>query len=201
MLRSMLAFTTTALLSVAALAAPVIGQSAPAFSAVDSLSGKTIQLADLKGKTVVLETTNAGCPFVEKHYSVGNMQKLQQSATADGVVWVTLNASAKGKEGYLENDAAVKELVSKQAAKASYYVRDPEGKIGRLYEAKTTPHMYVIDKAGNLAYMGAIDDKPTADSADIAGATNYVSEALKSLKAGKPVKVSQTKPYGCFVKY
>ena len=141
MLRSMLAFTTTALLSVAALAAPVIGQSAPAFSAVDSLSGKTIQLADLKGKTVVLETTNAGCPFVEKHYSVGNMQKLQQSATADGVVWVTFNASAKGKEGYLENDAAVKELVSKQAAKASYYIRDTEGKIGRLYEAKTTPHM------------------------------------------------------------
>jgi peroxiredoxin len=201
MLRGFITVAATLLLANAALAAPTIGQPAPDFSAVDALTGKTVRLADLKGKIVVLESTNAGCPFVKKFYSVGAMQKLQETSAADGVVWVTLNASAKGKEGYVATAADAQKIVQESKARPTYYIRDPEGKLGRLYDAKVTPHMYVIDKAGLLVYMGAIDDKPTADSADIASATNYVTQALKSLKDGTPIKTTQTKPYGCSVKY
>jgi len=201
MLRHLLAATATVFLATAALAAPMIGKPAPDFTVTDALSGKAVRLADLKGKIVVLESTNPGCPFVKKHYSVGAMQTLQKNATNDGVVWISFNASAEGKEGYLPTAKDAQASVAEHKAKPTYYVLDPKGTLGHLYEAKVTPHMYVIDNAGTLVYMGAIDDKPTADSADIASATNYVAQALAALKAGTPIKVSQSKPYGCFVKY
>lgn len=182
-----------------ALAAPKVGAPAPAFSAT-GVDGKTHSLADYKGKTVVLEWHNLDCPFVKKHYGSGNMQALQQSATADGVVWLTVNSSASGKQGHLSPQAA-KDLIAAQKAAPTAYLLDEKGTVGRLYEAKTTPHMYVIDPKGTLVYMGAIDDKPTANPEDIKSAKNYVTAALDSVKAGKPVQDAATKPYGCSVKY
>lgn len=182
-----------------ALAAPKVGAPAPAFTAVDS-NGKSHSLADYKGKTVVLEWHNLDCPFVKKHYNSGNMQALQKSATKDGVVWLTVNSSASGLQGHLTPKAA-NELIAAQKAAPIAYLLDEKGTVGRLYEAKTTPHMYVIDPKGTLAYMGAIDDKPTANPEDIKTAKNYVTAALASVKAGKPVAESATKPYGCAVKY
>lgn len=182
-----------------ALAAPKVGAPAPAFTAVDS-NGRTHSLGDYKGKTVVLEWHNLDCPFVKKHYGSGNMQALQQSATKDGVVWLTVNSSASGLQGHLTPQAA-NELLAAQKAAPTAYLLDEKGTVGRLYEAKTTPHMYVIDPKGTLAYMGAIDDKPTANPADIKTANNYVTAALASVKAGKPVAENATKPYGCSVKY
>ena len=175
--------------------------AAPEFSATDSLSGKLISLSNFKGKLVVLEWTNPQCPFVHKFYSVGAMQQLQQNATKKGVVWISINSSAKGKEGFLKTDADAATWHSEQKAKSTYYVRDTNGSIGKLYGAKTTPHMFVIDAGGMIAYAGAMDDKPTADTADIATAQNYVTTALASLTEGKPVTTAQTKPYGCSVKY
>ncbi|MES2985179.1 MAG: redoxin family protein [Pseudomonadota bacterium] len=200
MLRTIATFAATALLSTAALALTV-GSPAPAFTSADTLSGKPIALADFKGKTVVLEWNNPDCPFVKKFYSVGAMQELQKTATADGVVWISINSSAPGKEGFLKEPGQAKSFVATQKAHPSYYLLDPAGTVGHAYGAKTTPHMFVIDAKGNLAYEGAIDNKPTADSADIATATNYVSEALKALKAGTPIKTATSQPYGCFVKY
>lgn len=182
-----------------ALAAPKVGAPAPAFTAVDS-NGKSHSLADYKGKTVVLEWHNLDCPFVKKHYNSGNMQALQKSATKDGVVWLTVNSSASGLQGHLTPKAA-NELIAAQKAAPIAYLLDEKGTVGRLYEAKTTPHMYVIDPKGTLAYMGAIDDKPTANPEDIKTAKNYVTAALASVKAGTPVAESATKPYGCAVKY
>lgn len=201
MLRSMLIAFTLTLLATAALAAPEIGKPAPDFTATDSITGKPLRLSDLKGKTVVLEWNNFGCPFVKKFYSVGAMQGVQAKAKADGVVWVSVNSSATGKEGHLADAKAVKQALADNRSNAAHYVLDHNGAIGHAYEAKTTPHMFVIDKGGNLAYKGAIDDKPTADSADIASATNYVTAALNALAKGKPVKTAETKAYGCFVKY
>lgn len=200
MIRSALALLMTAFLATTAAAEPVIGKPAPDFKAVDVLSGKPVALADLKGKTVVLEWNNFKCPFVRKFYSVGAMQKLQANTVKDGVVWVSINSSAKGKEGYLDS-AHAKEVVAENKSAASYYLLDADGKIGHAYEAKTTPHMFVIDTTGTLVYMGAIDNKPSADSADIASATNYVAEALTALRKGKEVKTTSTQSYGCFVKY
>jgi len=201
MLRNIIAFAASAFLSTAAFALPVIGKPAPDFTATDTLSGKIIHLADFRGKIVVLEATNPECPFVKKHYGSGNMQHLQEAAAKDGVVWISFNASAKGKEGYLETALDAQASVSEHNAHPSHYILDHEGSIGHLYDAKTTPHMYVIDQSGNLAYMGAIDDKATADPDDIKDAKNYVTEAIAALKAGKTVAIKQTKPYGCFVKY
>lgn len=186
-------------ISAPALAAPKIGAAAPHFTAVDT-NGKTHNLADYKGKTVVLEWHNVDCPFVKKHYNSGNMQALQKAATADGVAWLTVNSSAKGLQGHLTPQAA-NELLAAQKAAPTAYLLDTDGTVGRLYEAKTTPHMYVIDPKGTLAYMGAIDDKPTANPEDIKTANNYVTAALASLKANKPVENAATKPYGCAVKY
>ena len=157
-------------------------------------------LADFKGKTVVLEWTNYGCPFVKKHYSVNNMQTLQKNATDDGVVWISINSGGKGKQGYLEADevaAAVKE----KGAHPTHYIRDPEGSIGKLYAAKTTPHIFIVNGEGTLVYQGAIDDNSSHESSSIKGATNYVTETLAALKAGKPVAVNTTQSYGCSVKY
>lgn len=186
-------------ISAPALAAPKIGAAAPHFTTVDT-NGKTHNLADYKGKTVVLEWHNVDCPFVKKHYNSGNMQALQKAATADGVAWLTVNSSAKGLQGHLTPQAA-NELLAAQKAAPTAYLLDTDGTVGRLYEAKTTPHMYVIDPKGTLVYMGAIDDKPTANPEDIKTANNYVTAALASLKANKPVENAATKPYGCAVKY
>lgn len=186
-------------ISAPALAAPKIGAAAPHFTTVDT-NGKTHNLADYKGKTVVLEWHNVDCPFVKKHYNSGNMQALQKAATADGVAWLTVNSSAEGLQGHLTPQAA-NQLLAAQKAAPTAYLLDTDGTVGRLYEAKTTPHMYVIDPKGTLVYMGAIDDKPTANPEDIKTANNYVTAALASLKANKPVENAATKPYGCAVKY
>ncbi|MGK2286737.1 thioredoxin family protein [Pedomonas sp. V897] len=193
------ALAVTIAISAPAFAAPKVGAPAPAFTATD-INGKTHALSDYKGKTVVLEWHNPECPFVKKHYDSGNMQALQKSATSDGVVWLTINTSAEGKQGHLTPQAA-KDLLAAQKAAPSAYLLDTDGKVGRLYEAKTTPHMFVIDPKGTLVYMGAIDDKPTANPDDIKTAKNYVTAALASVKAGQPVADSATKPYGCSVKY
>ncbi|MCH8685929.1 thioredoxin family protein [Pedomonas mirosovicensis] len=193
------AFAVTVALSAPALAAPKIGAPAPAFTATD-VNGKSHSLADYKGKTVVLEWNNPECPFVQKHYGSGNMQALQKSASQNGVVWLTINSSADGTQGNMKPQVAKQWLATQKAAPAAYLL-DEKGTVGRLYEAKTTPHMYVIDPKGTLVYMGAIDDKPTANPDDIKTAKNYVTAALTSVKAGQPVADTATKPYGCSVKY
>lgn len=197
-LAALLLAATPAFVS-AAQAAPTIGQLAPAFTAIDA-NGKRHALGDFKGKTVVLEWNNAGCPFVQKHYDSGNMQRLQSAAVADGVVWLTVNSGAAGKQGHVTGREANAQL-TKWNAKPSAYILDGDGRIGRAYGATTTPHMYVIDPAGRLAYAGAIDDTPTADQADIATAKNHVVAALADVQAGRPVATATSKPYGCSVKY
>jgi len=182
-----------------AAAAPVLGQAAPAFSAVDA-QGKTRSLSEFKGKTVVLEWTNSGCPYVRKHYDSGNMQGLQKNATQDGTVWLTVISSAPGTQGYVAG-ADAKAWKGKEKAAHTDLLLDPKGTVGRAYEAKTTPHMYVIDKTGTLVYMGGIDDKPSSNPASLQGAKNYVSAALADVKAGRPVAQAATRPYGCSVKY
>lgn len=182
-----------------ALAAPEIGEPAPAFDVLD-VDGDRVKLSDLKGKIVVMEWHNPECPFVVKHYSSGNMQQIQKTTQSQGVTWLTINSSAAGKQGYMDETKA-KEIISQSRATPDHIILDPEGELGHLYDAKVTPHMYVIDEEGTLAYMGAIDSKPTADKEDIAGATNYITQAVASLKAGEKVEVSNTKPYGCNVKY
>lgn len=186
-------------LPAAAHAAPEIGKPAPAFTGTDS-KGVSHKLEDFKGKVVVLEWHNDQCPYVKKHYEDGNMQGLQKAAAADGVVWLTVNSGAEGQQGFLSPDDTNK-LIAAQKSAETARILDTDGAIGKAYGAKTTPHMFVIDKDGVLAYMGAIDDKPTADKADLASAKNYVTAALESLKAGKPVEVTQSQPYGCGVKY
>lgn len=186
-------------LAAPALAAPQIGKPAPAFTAVDS-NGKQHSLGDYKGKTVILEWTNHGCPYVQKHYDTGNMQALQKETAADGAVWLTLISSAPGKQGYVSGEKA-NELTEKRGAAPTAVLFDPTGKIGKSYGAKATPHMYIIDAEGTLRYMGAIDDKPTTDKKSVEGATNYVKVALSELKAGKAVSTPVTKAYGCSVKY
>lgn len=199
LVRSILLAAAMALAAPAAFAAPTVGQPAPAFTAKDA-DGKTRSLAEFKGKTVVLEWTNDGCPYVQKHYSSGNMQGLQKGAAKDGVVWLTLISSAPGKQGYLDAGQA-KGWKASNGAGSSALLLDPAGQVGRAYEAKTTPHMYIVDKAGKLAYMGGIDDKPTADPASLKGAKNYVSAALSDIKAGRTVTTAVSKPYGCTIKY
>lgn len=180
-------------------AGPVVGQPAPAFTATDSNGGK-VSLADYKGKTVVLEWSNNECPFVRKHYESNNMQGLQKQATQDGVVWLTVLSSAPGKQGHVDGAAANK-LSAERGASPTAVLMDPSGDIGRLYQAKTTPHMFVINAEGVLVYVGAIDSKASTDKADIAQSTNYVMAALTALKDGKPVEPAVTTAYGCGVKY
>ncbi len=196
---SLVASATLALSATAAQAAVTIGQTAPDFSVAD-VAGKELKLSDLKGKVVVLEWTNHGCPFVVKHYKSGNMQKVQADAKAKGAVWISINSSAKGKQGYTDSKQAL-DIAKEQKSVADHIVLDPSGAIGKSYEAKTTPHMFVIGKDGKIGYMGAIDDKPSADTADIKGAKNYVTAAVAELIDGKAVTLANTKPYGCGVKY
>lgn len=195
------AITLAAVASLAAspaLANPEVGKPAPDFSAKD-IAGKDVSVKALADKIVVLEWSNHECPFVKKFYEAGKMQELQKTYTAKNVVWVKIISSAPGKQGHVSaKDAA--EIAAKQNSVASHIVLDETGAIGKAYGAKTTPHMFVLNK-GSVAYMGAIDDKSSAKSTDIAGAKNYVAAALDALLAGKPVETASTQPYGCSVKY
>jgi len=175
------------------------GKPAPEFTATDS-AGKTVSLAALKGKTVVLEWTNDGCPYVRKHYDSGTMQKLQADTTQKGVVWLTVISSAPGMQGHV-NGLEADKLTAERKAHPTAVLLDPKGELGRLYSATTTPHMFVIDGAGTLRYMGGIDDKPSSSAASLEGARPYVREAVDAVLAGQPVKSASTRPYGCSVKY
>jgi peroxiredoxin len=197
--RRLIIAAAAAAIAAPASAAPVVGQPAPAFTAVDA-DGKTRALSEFKGKTVVLEWTNNGCPYVQKHYNSGNMQSLQKQATADGAVWLTIVSSAPGTQGYLTPSDA-KAWKTKAGAGSNAVLLDPKGTVGRAYDARTTPHMYVVDKTGKLVYQGGIDDKPSAEPASLKGAKNYVTAALADVKAGRPVATPQSRPYGCSVKY
>ncbi len=177
----------------------VIGAKAPDFTATDS-NGKTQSLASYKGKIVVLEWLNRQCPFVRKHYSSGNMQTLQKTYTGKGVIWFSVISSAPGKQGYCTPEEA-NAFVRENGAAPSAVLLDPQGTVGRLYGAKTTPHMFIINADGILVYDGAIDDKPSTDTADVTGAKNYVRSALDEILAGRPVTVATSQPYGCSVKY
>ena len=182
-----------------ALAAPAIGSAAPDFKLADA-NGRPVTLSQFKGKNVVLEWNNPGCPYVKKHYDTGNMQKAQAAATRAGAVWLTINSSAEGKQGHLDG-AGAKSFVTAAKAQPTAYLLDHKGVVGKGYGAVTTPHMYIVDKSGRLVYAGGIDDKATANKADIAGARNHVLAALGELNSGKQVSVATSRPYGCAVKY
>jgi peroxiredoxin len=180
-------------------AAAKVGEPAPAFTATDS-NGKAVSLADYKGKYVVLEWTNNECPFVKKHYGSGNMQAQQKEATAKDVTWLTIVSSAPGKQGHVSG-AQANELTTSRGASPTAVLLDEKGTVGRLYGAKTTPHMFIIDPQGKLIYAGGIDSIQSADQDDIPKATQYVRVALGETMAGKPVSQSTSAPYGCSVKY
>lgn len=196
------ALTAGSMIAFSADAAPISGDAAPIFVDYPTSTGETISLGDFDGKTVVLEWTNHDCPFVVKHYSepVKNMQTLQDEASADDVVWIQVISSAPGKQGHLEAEGAIAKNAERSAA-PTYTILDPNGDLGRAYDAKTTPHMYVINGAGTLAYQGAIDSIRSTKVADIAKATNYVTAALTAVAAGGMPEVTSAKPYGCSVKY
>lgn len=177
------------------------GESAPDFT-LPGLNPKMkdVSLSSFKGKYVVLEWLNHGCPFVRKHYDSGNMQSLQTKFVGQNVIWLSIISSAPGKQGHVDEKAALREKLDNKSG-ATDILLDPTGKVGQLYGAKTTPHMFIIDKAGTLVYQGAIDDQPDTDKASIPEAKNYVVSALNELMAGKKVSAHTTKSYGCSVKY
>ncbi|GAA0870375.1 thioredoxin family protein [Brevundimonas basaltis] len=179
-------------------APPMAGQAAPVFTLVDA-EGTERSLADFRGKTVVLEWTNEGCPYVQKHYT-GAMQALQREAVADGVVWLSIISSAPGTQGHVEGEDARRWKTRTKGA-STHLLLDPTGEVGKLYDARTTPDMRVIDGEGRLVYVGAIDDRPTSKVEDLKGADNYVRAALDDLEAGRPVRTAFATPYGCSVKY
>ena len=197
-MRTTLALLVAASLPAAALANALVGQPAPAFTVTD-LAGKPVKLEDFKGKTVVLEWHNFGCPFVQKHYRSGNMQALQKKYASD-VVWLAVNSTNKSASDWTDPPVLQKQLKDFGAQPAGYLVDEP-GVMGKAYGAKTTPHMYIIDPSGKLVYNGAIDDKRSTNPEDVKTSKNYVAAALDELKAGKPVSVASTSPYGCTVKY
>jgi peroxiredoxin len=188
--------TATAALSFAEIE---VGKAAPNFTLPDT-NGKARSLSDFKGKFVVLEWYQPDCPFVGKHYRSGNMQSLQKEYTAKGVVWLSIDSSAPGQQGNYPAKKLNEIGASDEAARTALLL-DPDGKVGRLYGAKTTPDMYIIDPKGTLVYEGAIDDKRSTDLADVKTATNYVKTALDAVMAGKTVPTTATRPYGCSVKY
>jgi len=187
------------LLSSLPLLAATVGSPAPDFQLTDS-NGKTHKLSDYAGQTVVLEWVNHGCHFVGKHYGSGNMQATQRAALADGAVWLSICSSGPGKQGHASPEEWTKLNVTKGTL-ANAVLIDESGKVGRLYGAKTTPHMYVIDKTGTLVYAGGIDSIPSSDVSDIAKAENYVLSALSDIREGRPVATPTSRPYGCSVKY
>src|SRR5205823_7299767 len=175
------------------------GAAAPGFTAPD-ITGRMVNLGQFAGQVVILEWTNDGCPFVQKHYASGNMQSLQRRYTREGDIWLTIASSAPGEEGHVTPAAAQADLARWQAA-PSHYLLDPDGVVGHLYDARATPHMVVIDRSGKLAYMGAIDDTPSTRRADVKTARNYLVAALDEIAAGKPVTIAATRAYGCSIKY
>lgn len=176
-----------------------VGQAAPNFSAKD-VNGKAVSLADFKGKTVVLEWVNPGCPYVRKHYQGGNMQGTQQEATGKNAVWLAINSTGTDHPDYLK-PADLAKWMKEQKAPATHTLMDEDGKIGKAYGARTTPHMYIVDKQGMLVYAGGIDSIATASAADIPKAINYVKVSLTEMANGKAVSNNVTRPYGCSVKY
>ncbi len=180
-------------------ASPAIGETAPDFTAVDS-NGQSHSLSDFKGKTVVLEWTNHGCPFVQKHYETGNMQKLQKTYTDQDVIWLSVISSAKGKQGHVSGEEA-NALTESRGAHPTAVLLDESGAVGKLYDAKTTPHMFVINADGILVYKGAIDDNDSTRHKSVETAENYVVTALDATLKNEPVSVAETQPYGCAVKY
>ena len=180
-------------------ATAVVGEAAPAFKAIDS-NGRAVSLSDFRGKPVVLEWTNADCPFVQKWYSGGDMQKLQADARKQGAVWLTINSGAPGKQGHVDGKAANAKMRA-QGFQSTAYLLDTDGAIGRAYGARTTPHMFVIAPDGTLAYAGGIDSIPSANPADIAKAEPLARLAIAQVAAGKPVATPTSRPYGCSVKY
>jgi len=195
-----LAVTCASVLATAPASASVeIGKPAPTFT-LPGADGKEVSLETQRGKYVVLEWLNHGCPYVRKHYDSDNMQALQRKLTAQGVVWLSIISSAPGKQGHATPAQALADATAKEAKPTSILL-DESGSVGRLYGAETTPHMFVIDPAGTLVYMGAIDDQPSFAAESLAGAKNYVQIALEEAMAGKPVSTPATKPYGCSVKY
>jgi peroxiredoxin len=189
----------TLLLTAIQVGAAEVGQPAPNFTLTD-ITGQTHSLSDFRGKTVVLEWVNQECPFVVKHYESGNLPATQKAATADGVIWLAINSGRPGAQGDF-SPAQVEKWAKDTGAAYTAYMRDQDGKVGRLYGAKTTPQMYVITADGTLVYNGAIDSIRSANKADIAKAENYVNSALAAVKAGQPVKTPTSQPYGCSVKY
>ncbi len=179
---------------------PAVGSPAPGFTLKDA-HGREVSLAAFRGKLVVLEWVNPDCPFVHKHYDSGNMQRLQSRYTRRGGVWLSIDSSGPGSEGCLKDPQAARAFIRERRAHMTDLLLDPRGLAGRAYGAKNTPTMFVIDRAGRIAYEGAIDDKPGTDPAEIPGARNYVSEALDELLAGRPVKVPATRAYGCHIPY
>jgi len=178
---------------------PPLGSAAPEFSLPDA-TGKTHSLSDYKGKYVVLEWFNPECPFVKKHYGGGNMQKLQEEFTGKGVVWLTIDSNAPGSEGNITPEQAQK-IMQSWKTKQTGLLLDPESKVAKLYGAKNTPNMVIINPDGKIVYEGAIDSKPTPNPNDIPNSTNYVKAALDELLSGKPISNAQTKPYGCHITY
>lgn len=187
------------LIALLALAVVALGQTAPDFSAKNT-KGETVSSADFKGKVVVLEWTNPECPFVKKHYQSGNLPKLQETYTAKGVVWLTVSSAAEGKQGYLE-PAKLAERATKEGNKATHILVDGDGKVGKAFGAKVTPHMFIIGKDGKIAYDGAIDSKATPKTEDIGTADKLFANALDAVLAGKEVSNAKNQPYGCGVKY
>jgi peroxiredoxin len=192
-------FAAGLIASSVALAAPAPGQPAPNFRAVDT-TGKPVSLADFKGKYVVLEWNNPGCPFVQKHYDSGNMQALQKRYGADNVAWLSINSTAESSSDYMP-PAKLSAWFKQHNAAPTAVLMDPSGEVGRAFGAKVTPHMYVIDPNGTLVYAGAIDDKRSTNVADVKTATNYVVAALTEAKSGKPVAKATSNAYGCTIKY
>lgn len=180
-------------------AAPTPGAPAPDFTLVDT-NGEAHTLSAYQGQPVVLEWLNYDCPYVGKHYGGGNMQALQEQAIADGVVWLSVVSSAPGEQGYFE-PAEMNARTEQEGGRQSAVLLDPSGEVGRMYEAKTSPHMFVIDADGQVVYNGAIDDRPTTDQADLEGATNYVVPAIAAAQSGESADPASTQPYGCSVKY
>ncbi|MFC3068248.1 redoxin domain-containing protein [Phenylobacterium soli] len=198
---SKLAAILVALLALAApaLAQPVLGAPAPDFRARDA-AGRTRSLSEFRGRTVVLEWASDACPYTHKHYDAGNMQRQQAEAAKAGVVWLTVISDAPDSAGYM-TPAQARAWRTREKSRASDILLDPEARVARAYEAKVTPHMFIIDEAGKLVYMGGIDDRPYVDPESLKGAEDYVLEALAELKAGKPISHPVTRPYGCSVKY
>jgi peroxiredoxin len=199
LLRRTMAIAIAAGLVATAQAAVAPGVTAPDFT-LGAIDGTSVTLSQLRGKYVVLEWFNSECPFVQKHYNSGNMQRLQSTFTSKGIVWLAINSTNPQHSNYRDAKRS-RQIMSDWKATPSSLLLDPDGKVGRAYGARTTPHMYIVDPAGKLVYMGGIDDKPSFNARDIPGAKNYVVTALDELLAGRAVSANDTRPYGCSIKY